>query len=264
MKRGLVFAVLVFMTLAVSMSPGITWAEDTNSRIYELEVRIAYLEEQLGTALNLLTLFRYEGGEINGLSGPHVIIEGANLHVQSGASSPTTPNGLGNIIVGYNRCPNGNCDDMDVGRGGSHNVVIGREHQYGSIRGLVAGAKNTISGRESTVTGGKLNIASGRWSCISGGLLGVASGEYASISGGAENTASGYRSSVSGGAESTASGFESSVSGGWMNTASGDLASVSGGGFNIASGECASISGGLNRTAPGYCDWVAGGLWQEQ
>jgi hypothetical protein len=165
--------------------------------------------------------------------GTDVIFEGCNVHIRSGAGSTNAPvNGLGNLIVGYNELslPPSPADL----RTGSHNLVVGPEHSYSSFGGLVAGRDNTVSGPNSTVSGGRLN------------------------------TASGTRSSVSAGQMNTASGIHSSVSGGEVNTASNSGASVSGGEGNAASGDVASVSGGNGRSAPGQWDWAAGGLFQTQ
>jgi hypothetical protein len=109
------------------------------------------------TALEkLLKHFSREGHEI--------IITGANLHIVNGLGStdctddqgnpiPNCPNGLGNLIVGYNeerkdhdRFPEPPvflCEDR---RTGSHNVVVGKGHNFSSFGGLVIGLFNEISG----------------------------------------------------------------------------------------------------------------------
>ena len=49
---------------------------------------------------------RIEMNPINGLPGPHIIIEGANLHVRSGSGATDDLGGvlygLGNVVIGYN------------------------------------------------------------------------------------------------------------------------------------------------------------------
>lgn len=45
-------------------------------------------------------------GAINGLNGPHVVFEGANVHVRSGSGATSDggyATGLGNLIIGYNQ-----------------------------------------------------------------------------------------------------------------------------------------------------------------
>ena len=220
-----------------------------------------------------------------------VVITGANLRIVNGLGStsctdaqfnpiPNCPNGLGNLIVGYNE-PRPPADVSIFGpddRTGSHNVVVGQENNFSSFGGLVIGVVNGISGQFSSVSGGIGNIASGSWSSVSGGDLNKASGIFSSVGGGLDNrasgngaavcggqvnTASGGTDTICGGVANTASGVQSSVSGGFQNTASGFRSSVSGGENNTASGEASSVSGGSNRTALGTENWAAGPLFAD-
>jgi hypothetical protein len=160
-----------------------------------------------------------------------VVITGANLRIVNGLGStdctddqgesiPNCPNGLGNLIVGYNESREGSmeclvaptsCQDT---RTGSHNIVVGHLHNFSSFGGLVAGRFNEMSGQFASVSGGSFNTASGLDSSVSGGRLNTASGESAAVSGGFHNTASDSSSSVSGGGDNIASAFVSSVMGG--------------------------------------------------
>jgi hypothetical protein len=203
---------------------------------------------------------------------PELVVTGANLRIVNGLGAticgdaqglpiPDCPNGLGNIIVGYNEA-RGFEEDIRIG---SHNVVLGIGQNFSRVGGLVAGIFNTISGDFAVVSGGVSNTASGQAVVVSGGQGNTASAPSASVSGGAGNTASGFFASVSGGVNNLATDNEgASVSGGVGNTASGLGASVSGGVGNTASGFFASVSGGRNRTAEGEVDWVAGGLFQDE
>lgn len=163
-------------------------------------------------------------------SGNEITISGANLNIKNGSGETAgAVNGLGNLVVGYNELRG-----VDDDRTGSHNIVVGLQHNFSSYGGLVAGNFNEISGA------------------------------YASVSGGQSNIASGYIASVSGGSNNTASGPVSSVSGGSNNTASGTYSSVSGGGTNIASGMSSSVSGGTLHSVSGIYNWQAGTLFQAQ
>lgn len=188
---------------------------------------------------------------------PTVRFSGVNVQVVSGSGATDgTINGRGNLIVGYNEFLGGG----EGNKSGSHNVVIGRWHQYSSHGGLVAGLGNDISGPGASVTGGSGNTASGQNASVSGGVFNAASGSHSSVSGGSANVASGLNASVSGGANNQASARESSVSGGLQNAAtSGRAASVSGGVENVASGPFSSVSGGYQNTVSGRNDAVAGG-----
>jgi len=229
------------------------------ARVEALEAKLAYLTVQSGT--------------INGLSGPHIIITGANVHIRSGSGQTSdggSPVGRGNLIIGYNE----QLSVPVVGRGGSHNLVVGPMHEYSSYGGLVAGRQNTVSGGYTSVSGGYDNTASNTYASVSGGQGNTANayaadvsggfnntayGQYASVSGGTGNVAGGDYASISGGSGNSANDYYSSVSGGHNNTASGSYASVSGGNANIASGESASISGGSGGTANQLYSSISGG-----
>jgi hypothetical protein len=224
-----------------------------------LEQRVAALEK-------LLKHFSREGNE--------VFITGANLHIVNGLGRtdcgpeeepiPDCPNGLGNLIVGYNELRDlSGCDPEDPfcknTRTGSHNVVVGRGHNFSRFGGLVVGLLNTISGDFAVVSGGQENTASGSRSVASGGAVNTASGDLATVSGGQGNTASGISAAVSSGTSNTASDFAAAVSGGAGNTASDAFSVVSGGSNNTASGVVAVVSGGFSNTASGELAAVSGG-----
>jgi hypothetical protein len=243
-------------------------ARDKDKDQKGLAQRVAALEQ-------LLTHFSREGKEI--------FITGANLHLVNGLGRtdcgseeepiPDCPNGLGNLIVGYNELRDLSlCDPEDPfcknTRTGSHNVVVGRGHNFSRFGGLVVGLLNTISGDFAVVISGQENTASGSRSVVSGGALNTASGDLAVVSGGQGNTASGISAAVSGGEANTASGPGASVSGGGSseavldphlgNTASGRLASVCGGLNNKATGDFSTVSGGRNITQDTEFGWSAG------
>jgi hypothetical protein len=176
--RGLAYGavVLAVLTWALPLSMAREDAPDKDKDPKGLAQRVAALEK-------LLKPFSREGKEI--------FITGANLHLVNGLGStdctnaqgdpiPNCPNGLGNLIVGYNELR----EDQENVRTGSHNVVVGERHNFSRFGGLVVGAENEISG----------DFAS-----VSGALESTASGEGAVVSGGQGNTASGNASSVSGG-----------------------------------------------------------------
>ncbi|UCD85767.1 MAG: hypothetical protein JSU92_06120 [Deltaproteobacteria bacterium] len=174
---------------------------------------------QASSAIQLNPYLTISSAMINGLAGPHVILDGVNLHIRNGSGATSTINALGNLLVGYNEEPRG----LSSGdRGGSHNLIVGIQHNYSSYGGLVAGYGNTVSGEASSISGGRYNTASGKFSSIGGGDSNTASGQYSSVSGGAYNTASGKASSVSGGIVNMARGFYATVSGGQAETASVD------------------------------------------
>jgi hypothetical protein len=234
-------------------------------------------DDEKETLKGLLQRFRtverklqYVTSEIGPEGYPEVVITRANLRIVNGLGRttcsddqgnplPNCPNGLGNLIVGYN---DSRLNGIDI-RTGSHNVVVGAGNNFSSVGGLVVGSLNEISGEFASVTAGIENTASGLAASVSGGRAHTASGLFSSISGGEVNTASGEGSSISGGLQNTASGVESSVSGGRLNTASGNSSSISGGFVNTAAGAAASVSGGVNRAAPAQFNWAAGPLFAD-
>jgi hypothetical protein len=150
---------------------------------------------------------------------PVVRVTGANLQIVNGAgSTAATPNGVGNLLVGYDEvrtagdpvCSWGIYADESsclgaghvwslVHKSGSHNVVIGREHNYSRYAGFVAGRRNTVNAIGASVSGGLANTASGNsWSSVSGGVSNTASGDYSSVSGGSNRTAAGVDDWVAG------------------------------------------------------------------
>ncbi|MGH8063935.1 MAG: hypothetical protein ACRERE_01605 [Candidatus Entotheonellia bacterium] len=98
--------------------------------------------------------------------GNTVIITGANLQIVNGVGQtscednlgnpiPGCPNGLGNLLVGYNepRDPSFPGVPGETIRTGSHNVVVGRFHNFAGVGGLVAGELNEILGDFAAVSG---------------------------------------------------------------------------------------------------------------
>jgi hypothetical protein len=217
-----------------------------SDELADLQARIAVLE-------NLLTHVSRTDNTL--------VISGANLQVVNGTGSTETANGLGNLIIGYNE--ERSAPEVNE-RTGSHVLVVGIEHNYSSVGGIVVGLRHTISGTFAAISGGSNNIASGSGAAVSGGSNNIASGANASVSGGSSNTASSNNASVSGGEGNIASGANASVSGGLANTASGARASVSGGYGNTASGFQTTVGGGRETVVNHIYDWAAGDLYEPE
>jgi trimeric autotransporter adhesin len=237
------------------------------------EGRIAALETRLASV------------SIENVHGqPTVRFTGVNVQVVSGSGATYgTPNGTGNLIIGYDevdtsgisRCSIGMNGATQVNAGnctanggtlsttgfktGSHYLVLGTQNNYSNFGGIVAGARNFSNWNFASVSDGYGNTASGYSASVNGGQNNTASGPSASVNGGWYNSASGVSSTITGGRNNTSTGAYASVSGGISNGASGDNASVSGGQNNTASGPSASVSGGGNNTANGQNSSVSGG-----
>lgn len=219
-RCGLVLVMAALLTVGISTSPSRA-ADDSKAlkdRVKKLEKKVTKLEKKLANV-------RVIKGPVNGMAGPHLVIEGCNVHIRSGSGDTTdgtvdldeqttipdaVPVGLGNLIVGYNEPPM----EEDPERGGSHNLVVGPRHNYPSVGGVIAGQQNSVAAPLATVTGGHKNVASGFTAGVTGGILNRASGVFSSVSGGFDNTAIGDHSNVSGGFANVAGGEYSSVSGG--------------------------------------------------
>src|SRR5215510_12678052 len=176
--RGVAGGVMVLGLLSGVLPSGTT----VDAQQGGLPARVAALEDKL-----VAVTFNSANHEL--------MLTGANLRIVNGLGSTETTNGVGNLIVGYNE-PRGFEPDVHTG---SHNVVVGPQHNFSSFGGLVVGLQNEISGQYASVSGGGSNTASRRGASVSGGEINTALGDHASVSGGFENAASGSHSSVSGG-----------------------------------------------------------------
>ena len=211
-------------------------------------------------------------------------LTGVNLQLIDGTGSTYgTPNGYGNLIIGYN-------DNVTDTRTGSHNIIVGDQHSYthngtilfgynnttsnngtsvtggqsntaqGIYSSITGGVSNTVNtnGASATITGGGNNTAGGDGATITGGNTNTVNNNYASVTGGHNNTAAGLYSSVTGGLNNTASSIYSSVTGGLQNQATQQYSSVTGGFNNTASASGATVSGGVGRTEDGDNHWTGG------
>ena len=125
--------------------------------------------------------------------GKEIFITGAILYIVNGLGQtdcgsqeepiPDCPNGLGNLIVGYNES-RAEFDGGEDIRTGSHYVVVGQQHNFSRFGGVVVGRFNTISGDFSSVNGGTGNMVTGGTSVISGGQSNAANGFRSVVSGG--------------------------------------------------------------------------------
>jgi hypothetical protein len=141
---GLVVLGLIGWTLQASTAP--------SGQLLSLPERLGALERKLASVtFNAAT--------------HELVITGANLRLLNGLGSTDTTNGLGNLIVGYNEPREG---EENI-RTGSHNVVVGKQHQFSSVGGLVVGLQNEIHGAFASVSGGVRNTAAGEHASISGG-----------------------------------------------------------------------------------------------
>lgn len=132
-----------------------------------LQLRVKALETKPAGIPDLDKYVKIETNPLNGVTGPHILITGANVHVRSGSGFTNdngTLKGLGNLIIGYNE------SSAVLSRTGSHNLIGGSLNSFSSFGGVVFGLQNTISGQYASVLGGSGNMAVGSNSTVYGGL----------------------------------------------------------------------------------------------
>ena len=262
---------------------------------------------QLSTAEEKLAWITIDAGDLVVGHEPDVegdvIFRGLNVYIQNGLGAtngnPEAPtsieeedtlvNGRGNLFVGY---------PLNEGKNqsGSHNLLVGIEHNFSSFGGVAFGHQSTISAPYATVTGGvsnraeayassivggeanqatglasamlggNLNQATGSYAAAVGGQMNQATGQHSLVSGGGgdepsnSNIASGSHSVVSGGVGNDATGFVAAIGGGIANEASGNYTFVGGGKYNKASGRESAVCGGQENEAAGPQSAILGGL----
>lgn len=125
--------------------------DDANSQSTQLDTRVEQVEE-------LLTCVDFDSANLN------LIVESCNLIVRDGSGSTASTTGLGNLIIGYDAD-----ESLSKDKSGTHNLIVGDEHEYSSYGGLVAGRANSVHGPYASVTGGRNNIAGLDYASVSGG-----------------------------------------------------------------------------------------------
>lgn len=181
-----------------------------------LQAEVLALQTQLATVSNN-TVMDLDGRVelVTDARGyPTVLFTGVNVQVVNGVSQET-PNGLGNLIVGYNNprvagwvgCSDGQFVDMTAcqtnghvwavnHKTGSHNLVVGDRNAYSQTGALLAGYNNMVNRNYGSITGGQENLAEGLGSTVSGGARNQAFANYSNVSGGF-NSGTGFAATYS-------------------------------------------------------------------
>ncbi|MEL6716385.1 MAG: hypothetical protein AAFP86_21580, partial [Planctomycetota bacterium] len=177
--------------------------------------------------------------------GGDLVISSVNVHVRNGSGSSFTPNGKGNLLVGYRT--------LDPATGfltGSHNLVLGTDHvRLAGTCGVVAGAGHSTDQIGASVSGGFGNVALNQGASVLGGVNNQALGPGSTVSGGRDNEAQGDHSSVVGGLDSHAGGAGASVLGGHRNAAFNEHSTAIGGADNSAQAPTCTVVGGKGNLA---------------
>ena len=162
---------------------------------YEKITPSALSEGEQNEVKSLLKYVKVESSGID--SKPTVQVSGANVQIVNGSGQTETPNGAGNLVLGY--------DEKPGTQTGSHNLILaGIEDSFTSWGGILGGSQNKITGGFSSVLSGAGNSASKDYSVVVTGEANKASGNFSLVGGGSNNTASGLWSSVFGGFGQTA------------------------------------------------------------
>jgi hypothetical protein len=152
--------------VAADLSELMTLVDDLQDDLAALESEVDTLDTDLDTLqTNFNTLNDRVPACLSAPDADTARFDGCNVQIVNGEGATGTMNGKGNLIIGYNESFLGEGKD----RSGSHNLVVGPEHQYSGSAGLVAGYNNTISARWATVTGGAFNSATADGSTVIGG-----------------------------------------------------------------------------------------------
>ena len=195
-----------------------------NAEIQSLQSELSQQNVQNAFDLGNFVTVDTQDPIVNGLKGPNVIFQGANFHVESGSGTTVDTTGLGNLVIGYDE-DSLNPSTIDAARTGSHNLIVGPDHEFTSSGGVVAGFANEVIADYASVVGGEYNISAAPSTSVSGGNCNVAgsstlgvscpalsqSGEAAVVSGGSSNAASGQASSIGGGAAQSATTTDQNV-----------------------------------------------------
>jgi len=171
----------------------------------------------------------------------NIYFDGCNVHIRAGTTLTEDTNGLGNLIVGYNRQP----PKRDVPRSTRcKREKVARKIPRARRRGLAKVASDQAPRTKQpqhrrlqlkSVRGGSHNIIVGdghEYSCYGGIVAGYENkihGAYASAVGGSDNEAAEEQAATFGGSKNVASGYEAVVFGGYDNDATGLRAAVFGG-----------------------------------
>ena len=184
-------------------------------------------------------------------------LEAANFQVSNGASAYLN-NGLGNLIVGMN----GEEEYVDsVGRGGSHNLVIGEGHAYSNSHGILHGFNATITDRYSAVIGGANNRVDGAYGVVIAGKDNVVldDAHFAASTGGQGNSINAdYAVAIAGSANEINGRWSAGIAG-IQNKLTGSQAALVGGRAGEVSGTESVMVGSNGSSLEGHQAVIVGG-----
>jgi len=184
-------------------------------------------------------------------------LEAANLQVSNGGSAYQN-NGLGNLIIGMN----GEEEYVDsVGRGGSHNLVIGEGHAYSNSHGILHGFNATLTDRYAAAIGGANNRVDGAYGVAIAGKDNVVLdyGHYAASIGGQGNIINADYAAGIAGSDNEINGRWSAGVSGIQNKLIGTYTLAAGGRGGEISGSESVIVGSNGSSLEGHQAVIVGG-----
>ena len=131
----------------------------TSAQVQQLQERVVALEALLA-GVTRTTIPDGQGKELDTIRFSSVNLQVTNDTGRTGQS----PNGLGNVIVGYN-APRVGGESV---RTGSHTIVAGDQNNYSSWGSLVTGTRNDSTARFANVLGGRNKKADTEWERVGG------------------------------------------------------------------------------------------------
>jgi hypothetical protein len=209
---------IIFASIFAACSLHAATIDQLQTEITQLQQEVAALKAS--SIQQLAPFIRVDPNPENGVIGPNIVFSGANIHIVDGTGATQSNSGRGSLIVGY--------DEVFVGgianRGGSHNLVVGRYHnwQVGGFANLICGEFNTSrnlnSGGYGQFLAGCSNQAFSAFDSVSGGEFNEVEGQAAVVTGGRGNGALNEAAVVLGGSANLEYGYGSVTLGGIYNT----------------------------------------------
>src|SRR5688572_20359677 len=134
--RGIAVVALTLGLAAGQLTPGI--AADGNGNgggLEDLAAALAALTQRVAATEALTAKVEALESKLARVSvspdGNDLYVTGANLHVRSAGGGSFANDGTGNLLIGYNEQRPGGSE-----KSGSHNLVIGAEHNYSGVNGF--------------------------------------------------------------------------------------------------------------------------------
>ncbi len=250
----------------VSFQPEGGDATNVQAELVALRAEVEALQSQLGDLAKLSSYVTIEE-DAQG-DNASIFFDRVNLYVRNGLGNTNQNNSYGNLFVGYQEVCEGSeiydtpgqnededriCDPIRALSGtyrtGSHNIVVGRYHNWETHGGLLVGEGNEMYSPFGAAIGGRENKVTGLRAVVISGESGVARGLHSVVIGGEDNSCEGEESVVLGGQENSIqdSAEESVVLGGEKNTMKQDSSIILGGAINTSNGDRSVMVGGKNN-----------------